>query len=306
MGHNIPTSKMKDLEHPEEPVKKPRGREPKENTEHPAEPIPVAKKIKKPKKFNKKHNELAKRIDELEVKRTALLGPENRKKRMNLYQQISKLNKAKTDPDQFLIDKNEEIKKLADDKRRRHKKLELKKQKKEQKQVDKVAAFKKFKNAQRDRRKQCLFCKKYGHVLEQCTEREASGQKANVCYNCGADDHAFRDCPRPKAKNGEFKFAKCFICNEEGHLAKDCKDNEKGIYPYGGGCFFCGSNMHKKQDCPEKNNFNRPRVWNKDSQGAAGGYGAGIGNGDGEFEAGGPQIEDNVEANIQEELDGDF
>jgi hypothetical protein len=89
---------------------------------------------------------------------------------------------------------------------------------------------------------------------------------------------------------------------EEGHLAKDCKNNENGIYPYGGGCFFCGSNMHKKQDCPEKNNFSRQRMFNKDAAGGANG------GGEGEWQegAGDAEIEDNVGANIEEELEGDF
>lgn len=44
----------------------------------------------------------------------------------------------------------------------------------------------------------------------------------------------------------------CFICKQEGHLAKACPDNPKGLYPKGGGCIFCGSVEHLKRDCPRK------------------------------------------------------
>lgn len=30
-----------------------------------------------------------------------------------------------------------------------------------------------------------------------------------------------------------FPFAKCFICLETGHIARECPDNPKGLYPNG-------------------------------------------------------------------------
>lgn len=44
-------------------------------------------------------------------------------------------------------------------------------------------------------------------------------------------------------------YAKCFICNEQGHLSKQCPKNENGIYPNGGACHKCGSKAHLAKDC---------------------------------------------------------
>ena len=32
---------------------------------------------------------------------------------------------------------------------------------------------------------------------------------------------------------GKYPYAKCFICNETGHLSKQCPDNPRGLYPNG-------------------------------------------------------------------------
>merc|ERR1712058_217833 len=53
-------------------------------------------------------------------------------------------------------------------------------------------------------------------------------------------------------RENAYRFAVCFICKQEGHLAKACPDNPKGLYPNGGGCVFCGSVEHLKRDCPRK------------------------------------------------------
>ena len=84
------------------------------------------------------------------------------------------------------------------------------------------------------------------------------------------------------------KYATCFICNEQGHLSKDCPQNEKGIYPYGGSCYFCGSKMHKKADCPNKK---------KGFQNGPASKNQGVKNGD-DIQSGG---EDNSQENIHEE-----
>ncbi|KAF5191747.1 Zinc finger cchc domain-containing protein, partial [Thalictrum thalictroides] len=48
------------------------------------------------------------------------------------------------------------------------------------------------------------------------------------------------------------KFASCFICNERGHLSKNCPKNTHGIYPKGGSCKVCGGVTHLARDCPNK------------------------------------------------------
>lgn len=36
----------------------------------------------------------------------------------------------------------------------------------------------------------------------------------------------------------DYNFATCFICKEQGHIAKQCPDNQRGLYPKGGKQFL--------------------------------------------------------------------
>lgn len=36
----------------------------------------------------------------------------------------------------------------------------------------------------------------------------------------------------------------------QGHIARQCPDNPKGLYPNGGCCKLCGDVTHLRKDCP--------------------------------------------------------
>ena len=101
--------------------------------------------------------------------------------------------------------------------------------------------------------------------MEDCPDK---GKPAKLCFNCGSTEHALWDCPQPKV-NGTLlgtslvcewctewltirlwsvppgnlsssegcTFAQCFVCGQQGHLSSRCPQNEKGLYPKGGGCY---------------------------------------------------------------------
>jgi len=108
--------------------------------------------------------------------------------------------------------------------------------------------------ARRLRRKKsrpCFHCRKTGHISLECPLKE-EGDASNICFKCGSAEHTAHDCKLTSDK-GDFPFAKCFICKQNGHLSGTCPDNPRGLYPDGGGCKFCGSVEHYRRDCPEKN-----------------------------------------------------
>eukprot|EP00092_Neocalanus_flemingeri_P014648 GFUD01015810.1.p1 GENE.GFUD01015810.1~~GFUD01015810.1.p1 ORF type:complete len:427 (+),score=170.41 GFUD01015810.1:77-1357(+) len=103
----------------------------------------------------------------------------------------------------------------------------------------------------------CFNCREPGHMLADCPNAKAEENDvvhaaSGHCFKCGSLEHTSKDCKSKLKRENAYRFAVCFICKQEGHLAKTCPDNPKGLYPKGGGCIFCGSVEHLKRDCPRK------------------------------------------------------
>lgn len=104
----------------------------------------------------------------------------------------------------------------------------------------------------REKKKSCFHCRMSGHVLSECPELEYKqshdSTTAGICFKCGSTEHTHSECRVVKGQ--DFRFAKCFVCNEQGHISRQCPDNPKGLYPKGGACRECGNVTHLKKDCP--------------------------------------------------------
>ncbi|KAI8871349.1 hypothetical protein GQ42DRAFT_109241, partial [Ramicandelaber brevisporus] len=101
----------------------------------------------------------------------------------------------------------------------------------------------------------CFHCRKIGHSVGECPDapesvktssEENTGAVSGICFKCGSSEHTARQC---RKKTDDFKFAMCFICRQQGHISAQCPQNEKGLYPNGGGCAYCGSVQHLARDC---------------------------------------------------------
>ena len=77
-------------------------------------------------------------------------------------------------------------------------------------------------------------------------------KEIELCFNCGSNEHTLKNCNQPRDKNGKLKFANCFICKRDGHIARDCPENANGLYPNGGCCHICLQKTHLVKDCPER------------------------------------------------------
>jgi zinc finger CCHC domain-containing protein 9 len=148
----------------------------------------------------------------------------------------------------------------------------------------------------------CFRCRQKGHSIQYCTNAAAVNiedveivdtssemvsdtkkkkcKTANhatptlCCYKCGSTEHNLASCPQAekKLKNStgdDLPFATCFICQQKGHIASQCTQNQHGIYVKGNGqCKYCGSVYHRGSQCPDKSSSsNKKRNNNKDDNG---------------------------------------
>lgn len=105
----------------------------------------------------------------------------------------------------------------------------------------------------REKKKVCFNCRSSGHNLSECPSLKSGSNaqltETGICFKCGSTEHTHFECKVTRGDN--FKFAQCFICKEQGHIARQCPDNNKGLYPKGGACRVCGDVTHLKKDCPK-------------------------------------------------------
>lgn len=101
----------------------------------------------------------------------------------------------------------------------------------------------------RERKKICFHCRNSGHMLSECPKLQKSDVdliESGICFKCGSTEHTHTEC---HIRGDVYKHATCFICQQEGHISKQCPDNPRGLYPEGGGCRICGDVTHLKKDC---------------------------------------------------------
>ena len=118
----------------------------------------------------------------------------------------------------------------------------------------------------------------YASIL--ATEERSKGANLTLENLEAAMDTEYRICygvkgtEREKKKRGELSLAafngKCYNCQEDGHLARDCPKSTKGKGQgkFKGTCNNCGKHGHKKTDCwqLEENKSKRPQGYKVKSE----------------------------------------
>ncbi|KAJ3116748.1 hypothetical protein HDU96_008879 [Phlyctochytrium bullatum] len=99
----------------------------------------------------------------------------------------------------------------------------------------------------------CFHCREKGHSIKNCPKQQQAPVEEEmgegICYKCGSTEHKSSQCKKKTKPDNPYPFATCFVCKKKGHLAGNCDQNDKGLYPNGGGCRFCGSIRHLAKDC---------------------------------------------------------
>jgi len=211
----------------------------------------------------------AKKEDGAEVKSEETEGAEKPKKKKKKNNRNSKRNQfnpkeEKKDRSGAIVEEGEAIfhgfrVRKEDEKRLQALYKELKTKGLTKKELD-MAIKKERRSAEktlaRSKKMVCFKCRQPGHMLADCPMASSEDKKTRpntgICFKCGSLEHISKDCKSKKTREDAYNFATCFICKQDGHLAKTCPDNPRGLYPKGGGCVFCGSVEHLKRDCQRK------------------------------------------------------
>lgn len=86
-------------------------------------------------------------------------------------------------------------------------------------------------------------CNQTGHFARECPDKPEGGGLTGECYNCGEVGHNKADCPNPRVERPFTGI--CNGCGVEGHSARNCPSNPQK-------CKLCDKEGHVAMDCKEQ------------------------------------------------------